>query len=253
MPRALILVVPRVLASALAPTAVAKRPSRHHHTKHAATAAVTKAEVIALIKQYAPGALAGAPGAHGSTGPTGPAGPTTAFSAGNGLVLNGTQFSLNPASTLYQDPLSSPQCPAYTFLYRITQAGTSSCDYGAVAFTGQGSVVPLSVTLGTVMSTTVWTTGSVLITGQVQLEGGPSATTPDVVQCVVYDEATGLDQVEGVLGTPIGGVNPYTDLAFTTVASSATPGSTFAVKCVVLTGSEPAWAEQATIAALPFS
>jgi hypothetical protein len=192
-------------------------------------------------------------GAPGTTGPTGPAGPTTAFSAGAGLVLNGTQFSLDLASALFQDALASPQCPAYTFFYRIAQAGTSSCDYGAVAFTGQAGVVPLSGTPTPVMSTTVWTSGSVLVTGQVQLEGVPAASSRDILGCYLYDGATAFYQVEGELGTVIGGVNRYSGLAFTAVRSGVTPGSVFTVKCLVLAGTETAFAVESTIAALPFS
>ena len=90
-----------VLALFGAPAAYA-RSTKGHHRKHKAPPAVTRSEVIALIKRYAPGAVAGADGQSGRTGPTGPAGSAAPFSASNGLVLSGTQLSLNPASTLFQ-------------------------------------------------------------------------------------------------------------------------------------------------------
>jgi hypothetical protein len=246
------LLIPLMLVLAAVPATTAAARSKHH-ARHRASAAVTKAQVIELIKQYAPGAVAGSQGAHGATGATGPAGPTTAFSAGNGLTLNGTQFSLNPSSTLFQDPLAAPQCPAYTFFYRIDQGGSSLCDYGAVAFTGDSSVVPLGGSATYVMSTTAWNSSSVLVTGQVQLEGGASASSLDVIQCLVYNGSTAFDAIEGELPTAIYGLNPYADLAFTGVQTGVTPGTVFTVKCLILGGTEPAWAETSTIAVLPFS
>jgi hypothetical protein len=252
----------RVLLSLLvlgllgAPTAYARPAKGHHHRKHKAPAAMTRSEVIALIKQYAPGAVAGAAGQSGNagpTGPTGPAGPTAPFSAGSGLVLSGSQLSLNPASTIFQDPLASPQCAPYTFLFRVAQEGSSSCDFGAVVFTGQVSFTDLEGSTTQVTSTTAWTTGSDLITAQIQIEGVGYATSADSIGCDLYEGATLETGGEGTLGTPIGGANPELDLAITTVRPSVTAGTVFSIKCQIDGGTEPASANFGTLAVLPYS
>jgi len=254
MMRRLLLSLP-VLVLLGAPAAYAK-PAKAHHHKHKAPKAVTKKEVIALIKQYAPGAVAGAAGQAGLAGPTGPTGPTgppPSLSAGSGLVLSGTQLSLNPTSTIFQDPLTAPQCPAYTFLYRLAQSGSSSCDYGAVAFTGQVSYTELEGEPLTVAGTTAWTNGSDLITGQFQIEGVGYATTNDQIGCNLYQGASLVYGVEGALLTHVGLANPALDLALTTVRTGVSAGTVFTVKCQRDGGSEPASVNNGTLAVLPFS
>jgi hypothetical protein len=245
-----------------APAAYARPAKGHRHHRHKAPAAVTKSEVIALIKQYAPGAVAGgagpggatgAAGHGGPTGPTGPAGPTPPFSAGSGLVLSGAQLSLNPASTLFQDPLAAAQCPAYTFLYRVSQNGSTSCDFGAVAFTGQVTYIELEEAPVSVTSTTAWTNGSDLITGQIQIEGVGYATSNDEIDCGLYQNGSEVYGVGGALLTRIGLANPQLDLALTTVRTGVSAGTAFTVKCLIAGGSEPASATMGTLAVLPFS
>jgi hypothetical protein len=246
-----------------APAAYARPAKGHHHRRHKApAAAVTRSEVLALIKQYAPGAVAGAagqggatgPAGHGgATGPTGPAGPTPPFSAGSGLVLSGTQLSLNPASTLFQDPLVSAQCPAYTFLYRVAQNGGTSCDFGAVAFTGQVTYIEIEAEQTPVTSTTAWTTGSDLITAQISIEGVGWATSNDEIDCGLWQGPTEVYGAGGALLTHIELANPQLDLALTTVRTGVSAGTVFTVKCVRAGGTEPAAATMGTLAVLPFS
>jgi hypothetical protein len=251
-----------VLALLGAPAAYGRPVKGHRHRGHKPPPAVTRSEVIALIKQYAPGAVAGAAGQGGPTGavgnggptgPTGPAGPTPPFSAGSGLVLSGSQLSLNPASTLFQDPLAAPQCPAYTFLYRISQNGSSSCDFGAVAFTGQVGYIELEAEPTYVTSTTAWTHGNDLITGQISIEGVGWATGDDEIGCLLYEGASPVSGAGGALLTHIELANPQLDLALTAVRTNVSAGTVFTVKCQIDGGTWPAAANHGALAVLPFS
>ncbi len=251
MRRSLILALS--LSLALAPAAAARK----HKPK--AAAAVTKAQVIQLIKQYAPGAVAGSPGARGATGLTGPPGPVTTYSAGSGLVLNGTQFSLDSASTLFQDPLAAPQCPAYKFLYKVAQTGASACDYGAVAFTGgqTSGTTPLSHNQQTqVLSTTVWTTGPVLVTGQVQVSGSATATLTEDIDCELANGGTTFFFMDGSMPpSPPSNYPAQTVIPFTAATNVAAAGTTISVLCQNYSGNYTAdvFPGQSSIAVLPFS
>lgn len=187
----------------------------------AEASSLTKNQVIALIKHYekpGPKGPAGATGATGATGANGTPAPT--YSAGAGLALTGSIFSIVP--TAFQDPFKF-SC-GYEFVVDVAQDGTPTCDYGTLA--GAMSVAPNTATQITSTpsaTTTLATTGiggplRYFITGQTTLESTDSSSVN--VECLITDgstiEAMARDTVEA---------NGYADVTVTGWLNSPANGS----------------------------
>jgi hypothetical protein len=191
----------------------------------AEASSLTKAQVITLIKHYekrGPKGPAGAAGATGARGANGTSAPT--YSAGTGLTLAGTVFSVVP--TAFQDPFKSG-C-GFQVVVNVAQDGTPACDYGTLA--GSSSVSPSTATqiTSTVSATTTLATTGVggplryFLTGQTTLQS--TVSSPVNVECLISDgsavEAIARDTVPA---------NGYTDVAVTGWFNSPANGSvTFA-------------------------
>jgi hypothetical protein len=179
--------------------------------KHPPSSALTRDQVIQLIKQYAftkPGAT-GAPGAPGAPTPV---------TAGTGLVKSGTTLSINTGTF---------SCPPYQFFFGLQKNATPGCDFPALAYSASRTPPsgPLTSTPPAATTIPVGTAGKYVITGYATLNNPTGIQTH--VNCLLTNKAG--DRL-AVTGQDIPG-NSFADVALTSYAANAAAGDTFSLAC----------------------